>query len=239
MSTVLPPILAYPDYSRQIRMQASVRPIATGQLWQRAGDCLNQKGNTVSLGRSCHICQAFRPFLVGHRFTLRPDHSSLTWLVNFKLPEGPLARWLEQLQKYDFTTVHCEGKKHSNADALSRNVCKQCGRSHQPPDSPAAVVLLFSDENMATLQLEEPVIGLVLQAKNKNKQPTVDNMSSYSRHTRRLFQIWEQLVVIDNKLYCRFLHQSTNMTDRTLMLLRGARLTRRVFRWAHNLVMIA
>ena len=71
---------------------------------------------------------------------------------------------------------------------------------------------------MATLQLEDPVIGPVLQAKNKSKQPTDDNLSSYSRHTRRLFQIWEQLVVIDNKLYRRFLHQSTNMTHLQLVL---------------------
>ena len=38
------------------------------------------------------------------------DHSSLTWLYNFKEPEGQLARWLEQLEEYDFDIVHQKGK---------------------------------------------------------------------------------------------------------------------------------
>lgn len=34
----------------------------------------------------------FRPYLLGKPFILRTDHSSLTWLYNFKNPEGQLAR---------------------------------------------------------------------------------------------------------------------------------------------------
>jgi hypothetical protein len=38
----------------------------------------------------------FHVYLYGHkRFTVRTDHSSLRWLLNFKDPEGMLARWLE------------------------------------------------------------------------------------------------------------------------------------------------
>jgi len=48
----------------------------------------------------------FRPYLQGHTFKLRTDHSSLTWLHNFREPEGQLARWLEQLQEYDFEIIH-------------------------------------------------------------------------------------------------------------------------------------
>eukprot|EP00731_Ephydatia_muelleri_P000931 Em0001g931a len=53
-------------------------------------------------------------------FTLRTDHSSLQWLYNMKEPEGQLARWLEQLQEYDFAVIHHRGCNHGNADALSR-----------------------------------------------------------------------------------------------------------------------
>ncbi|XP_003370753.1 retrovirus-related Pol polyprotein from transposon 412 [Trichinella spiralis] len=35
----------------------------------------------------------FRCFLYGRRFTVRTDHGSLTWLRNFKEPEGQVARW--------------------------------------------------------------------------------------------------------------------------------------------------
>ena len=50
------------------------------------------------------------------------DHSSLTWLLNFKDPQGQIARWLEELSQYNMRIVHRPGKNHGNADALSRAV---------------------------------------------------------------------------------------------------------------------
>ena len=75
-----------------------------------------------------YFIHQFRPYLLGKQFTLRTDHGSLTWLMNFKEPEGQLARWLEKLQEYDMKIVHRRGRKHSNADAMSRLPCQQCGR---------------------------------------------------------------------------------------------------------------
>ncbi|KRX11817.1 Retrovirus-related Pol polyprotein from transposon, partial [Trichinella nelsoni] len=46
-----------------------------------------------------YFTKLFRPYLVGQRFTVRTDHDSLTWLRNFKEPEGQIARWLEHLQE--------------------------------------------------------------------------------------------------------------------------------------------
>jgi len=40
--------------------------------------------------------------------------------MNFKNIEGQLARWLEELSQYDIIIQHRSGKKHKNADALSR-----------------------------------------------------------------------------------------------------------------------
>ena len=73
--------------------------------------------------------QHFRQYLLGQPFAIRTDHGTLTWLQGFKNPEGQLACWLEKLQEYNFTIVHCLGKKHLNADALSRLPCQQCGRA--------------------------------------------------------------------------------------------------------------
>ena len=67
---------------------------------------------------------------MGRRFLLRTDHGSLTWLRNFREPAGQLARLLERLQELDFEIVHRRGKKHINADALSRFPCQQCGRDN-------------------------------------------------------------------------------------------------------------
>ena len=62
----------------------------------------------------------FRHYLLGREFRVRTDHSSLRWLCNFKEPQGQLARWLEAMQQYNFTIEHRDGKKHQNADSLSR-----------------------------------------------------------------------------------------------------------------------
>ena len=37
-----------------------------------------------------------------------------------------MARWLQVLDTYDFEIEHRVGKRHGNADAMSRGPCKQC-----------------------------------------------------------------------------------------------------------------
>ena len=62
----------------------------------------------------------FRHYLLGRQFLVRTDHNSLRWLLNFKEADGQLARWLEELSQYDMVVKHRPGRKHENADALSR-----------------------------------------------------------------------------------------------------------------------
>ena len=62
----------------------------------------------------------FRHHLLGRIFTVRTDHSSLTWLLKYKDPEGQIARWMEELSQYNMVVQHRPGTKHGNADALSR-----------------------------------------------------------------------------------------------------------------------
>lgn len=69
-------------------------------------------------------------FLYGAHFKVRTDHGALRWLLSFKNPEGQLARWLELLGTYDFNIEHRPGKKHTNADALSRRPCHQEDCNH-------------------------------------------------------------------------------------------------------------
>ena len=60
--------------------------------------------------------------------TVKTDRAALQWVLNFKNPEGQLARWLEVISQYDLVIQHRPGKKHTNADGLSRRQCKQYGR---------------------------------------------------------------------------------------------------------------
>lgn len=66
------------------------------------------------------LTRHFRHYLLGREFVCRTDHSSLTWLLNFREPQGQLARWLEELSQYHMTVKHRPGKYHVDADALSR-----------------------------------------------------------------------------------------------------------------------
>ena len=69
--------------------------------------------------------QNYHHYLYGRKFKLRTDHSSLRFLLNFKCPEGQLARWIELLATYDYDIEYRPGPKHINADALSRRPCDE------------------------------------------------------------------------------------------------------------------
>ena len=62
----------------------------------------------------------FRHYLLGRKFCLRTDRVSLVWLFRFKIPEGQLARVLEELSQFDFVVEHRAGKRHANTDGISR-----------------------------------------------------------------------------------------------------------------------
>jgi len=62
----------------------------------------------------------FFHYLYRRKFVIRTDHISLKWLMIFRNLEGQLARWLEQMQQYDFKIIHRKGNLHFNADGLSR-----------------------------------------------------------------------------------------------------------------------
>ena len=78
----------------------------------------------------------FPPYLNGRNFTIRTDHASLQWLLNFKNPEGQIARWLDKLRTYNFCIVFRKDNNHQNSDVLSRRPCfktncKHCQRQEE------------------------------------------------------------------------------------------------------------
>ena len=66
-------------------------------------------------------CQEFRPYLHSEiPFTLRTDHSSLTYHRTMPHLTGRLARWMERMADFHYNLIHIPGKLNSVADALSR-----------------------------------------------------------------------------------------------------------------------
>jgi RNase H-like domain found in reverse transcriptase/Reverse transcriptase (RNA-dependent DNA polymerase) len=69
--------------------------------------------------------QHFHKFLIGRKFTIVTDHSALKTLKTAKVPKGRRARWMMELQQYNFEVKHRSGKSNTNADGLSRLIYKE------------------------------------------------------------------------------------------------------------------
>ena len=144
-----PPILSFPQFDKVFVVDTDASQQGLGAVLSQEGDRVIAYASRVLTKAERQYCatrremlalvwavRCYRPYLWGRRFVVRTDHNSLQWLRNFKEPQGQVARWLDILAEYDFSVEHRPGLKHSNADALSRLPCKQCGlqTSAPPPD---------------------------------------------------------------------------------------------------------
>ena len=139
------PVLAYPTYSGQFTLDTDASAYGIGAVLSQeqngqekviayASRTLTRAQRNYCVTRRellavVFFVRYFRPYLYGRHFTIRTDHGSLRWLINFRNPEGQVARWLQILGEYDYEIVHRAGKSHQNADSLSRKPCSQCNRS--------------------------------------------------------------------------------------------------------------
>ena len=154
--------------------------------------------------------QHFRQYLLTQPFTIRTDHGALTWLQQFRNPEGQLARWLEKFQEYQFSIVHRPGKKHGNADAQSRLPCQQCSRASHYDSTTVALLTSngltcgYSSDQLRNMQLCDSYIGQVLRWKEQGEQPPTDFVKTHPVPLRRFMQQWDQLVVNKGILYRQY-----------------------------------
>ncbi len=226
------PVLAYPDFSKNFLLDTDASDTGIGAVLSQVDD--DGKEHVIAYAsrllskperRYCVtrrellavvvFTKHFRHFLIGTHFTLRTDHGSLTWLKNFREPDGQMARWLERLQEFDFSIVHRPGKKHQNADALSRLPCQQCGRDSHSEDVPVVALTSFvGGESLGKLQEEDASMGLLMQAKLQGEKPSLARIKGLSKDARRLFQLWDQLVMKTGILY----RQYENPDDSTITL---------------------
>ena len=149
----------------------------------------------------------FRPYLYGRPFIVRTDHHALQWLRSFKEPEGQVARWLEHLEEYEFTVQHGPGKKHGNADPLSRYPCHQCSNQpvgvHATTDQRGSNVggwaLQWSKQEVIQFQTDDPDIGQMKRWMKEGLPQTCPHNAS-----KVLKSLWSQktnLVLVDDVLY--------------------------------------
>jgi len=64
----------------------------------------------------------FRQYLYKNYFTLQMDHKPLKCLAIVSNVYGKKCKWINTLQDFSFKIVHKARSKHTNVDALSRNL---------------------------------------------------------------------------------------------------------------------
>lgn len=79
-----------------------------------------------------HSLKKWRHYLHGGpTVTILSDHECLKWLMSLKEPKGRLARWVVEIQEYDYVLQHVPGTRMAPADTLSRDTvsearCPKC-----------------------------------------------------------------------------------------------------------------
>ena len=154
----------------------------------------------------------FRNYLLGRRFLVRTDHSALRWLRNLSEPIGQQARWLETLEEFEFDIEHRPGKRHGNADALSRRPCRQCSNE---TTMRVGMVTVRKDEGDLEVSMspadveaayaEDPQLSTFydLYEVEREQVPWAE-VVGLDRVTKELWQQWNRMDKRDGRLYRRW-----------------------------------
>lgn len=128
-----PPILQYPDFSKEFILQTDASGTAIGAVLcnnnMRAVAYTSRPLNKAELNYPTiekellaivWSVKYFRPYLYGRTFTIMTDHKPLIYLFGMKDPSSRLLKFRLALEEYDFKIVYVRGKDNVIADALSR-----------------------------------------------------------------------------------------------------------------------
>jgi hypothetical protein len=256
------PILAHPDFSQPFILDTDASDVAIAAVLSQKIDgnehVIAYASRTLSksekkycvtrkelLALVYHV-KHFKHYLYGKQFLARTDHGSLKWLLNFKSPEGQVARWLESLASFDMKIEHRPGRLHLNADGLSRRTCKQCGLDCTIKENPSSVacarqILPDKPENesyhgedpLVRAQQDDKDISLVKQWVREETRPDSKEISEGSYFIKSLWAQFSRLKIQDDLLVRRWDVIGTNLvTWQAIVPLTQRRL---VLRYSHDI----
>ncbi|UYV84785.1 K02A2.6-like [Cordylochernes scorpioides] len=226
-----PPMLAYPDPGEPFILDTDASNTGIGAVLSQTQDGVErviayfsktlskpERNYCVTRRELLAIVKSiehFHHYLYGQKFLLRTDHAALRWLLNFKSPEGQLARWIQRLQEYDMEIQHRKGKSHGNADALSRRPCqvncKHCSKAETQAELNIRQLSLaeelkldeWSPEEMRKSQFDfesdlRPVMNWLNAGTNR---PAWEDVASCSPITKSYWSLWDSLEFRGGVLY--------------------------------------
>ena len=128
-----------------------------------------------------YAVKKFRPYLHGRPFDIITDHHTLCHMLKLQDPSDRICNITMYLQKYDYTIKYKSGKKHTDADSLSRNPVDE-------PDEnePELSLCSFETTDIATIQREDshlrPIIEALLTLFDEGEVPDskIRNLHDYS-----------------------------------------------------------
>ncbi len=249
------PVLAYPEQGARFILDTDASDHAVGAVLSQEQS--GQERVIAYMSKAMTSCEriycvtrkellavvaalrSFHSYLYGQKVLLRTDNAAVSWMRNLKRPTGQVARWLQELGTYDLDVVHRPGKKHSNADALSRKPCKACSRQQMGDEeidqddveattgnitvnaitrtgnrdahSQTLVVLDgWEPSDIQQKQLEDSSVGPVLVAiEQKQPRPEWSSIATKSAVYKTLWRNWDRLQVHAGILYRRWIEDET------------------------------
>ena len=133
------PVLAYPNYEKPLLLETDASLKGLGAVLSQEDD----NGNTQVISYASHmlkpyeksmhnysstklellalkwsVCEKFRDYLIGSKFTVLTDNNPLTYVHMSHLGMSQI-RWLSDLMLFDFDIKYRAGKTNQAADTLS------------------------------------------------------------------------------------------------------------------------
>ena len=142
----------------------------------------------------------FKHYLIGKRFLLRTDHSSLQWLLNFRNPTGILARWLEILSAFNFDIEYKRGEENGVADALSRTPAQTADAGTQTGYDQAFRISDSSDWSLSFIRAEQesdPAISELSEHLSRGRKPHRRQI----KHCASLLRQWFRLRLVNGVVF--------------------------------------
>ena len=233
------PILAYSDAEGELILDTDANGVGLGAVLSQVQEgservigyysrTLTQPERQYCVTR-CELLalvaavKQFHTYLYGRKVTVRTDHGALRWLLNFKNPEGQMARWLGDLGRYDLDIQYRPGKAHGNADALSRRPCGDCKHCRQQElhdqledatDCPAKVCAVFaiqrkeapwltsySSEDLRKWQSEDKSLNKVVKWLQQGERPSWKDIKQESQVIKIYWSMWKNFQLNNGVIY--------------------------------------
>ena len=124
--------------------------------------------------------KVFRPYMYGRPVTVVTDHNALCHLMSAREPAGRLARWALRLQEFDITITYKAGRRHADADCLSRYPLTTVASLTMDHDQPAP--LSMGTREIASKQRDDQRLRTLFEKAEHNPAYEVHDEVLYKRN---------------------------------------------------------